>query len=49
MNQLDEKKQQFIVLPKTSYRHLYSLQNLHSDKLAKTVNKVLKKEFVLVK
>ena len=49
MDQVDKKKQQFVVLPKTGYRHLYSLQNLHSDKLVKTVNKVLKKEFVLVK
>jgi len=49
MNQENEKKQQFIVLPKIGYRHPYSLQNLHSDKLIKTVNKVLKKEFVLVK
>jgi hypothetical protein len=49
MNQVEKKKHQFIVLPKTGYRHLYSLQNLHSDKLVRTVNKVLKKEFVLVK
>jgi hypothetical protein len=49
MNQTEKRKQQFIVLPKIGYRHLYSLQNLQSDKLVKTVNKVLKKECVLVK
>ncbi len=43
------KKEQYIPLPKKTYWHLYSLQNLESDKLAKTVNKILKREYVLVK
>ncbi len=36
-------------LPKKTYWHLYSLQNLESEKLAHIVNKVLKKEYVLIK
>lgn len=36
-------------LPKKNYWHLYSLQNLEGDKLAKIVNKILRKEFVLIK
>ncbi len=36
-------------LPKKTYWHLYSLQTLESDKLAKIVNKILKNEFVLIK
>ena len=36
-------------LPRKTYWHLYSLQSLESDKLAKIVNKVLKHEFVLIK
>ncbi len=36
-------------LPKKTYWHLYSLQTLHSEKLAHIVNKVLKQEYVLIK
>ncbi len=38
-----------ITMPKKTYWHLYSLQTLQSDKLVKIVNKVLKKEYVLIK
>ncbi len=34
---------------KKTYWHLYSLQSLESEKLARIVNKVLKKEYVLIK
>lgn len=36
-------------LPKKNYWHLYSLQNLEGDKLAKIVNKILRKEYLLIK
>ncbi|MBU8932913.1 MAG: hypothetical protein KOO62_02790 [candidate division Zixibacteria bacterium] len=36
-------------LPKKMYWHLYSLQMLQSDKLARIVDKVLKREYVLIK
>ena len=35
--------------PKKTYWHLYSLQSLESEKFAKVVNKILKREFVLIK
>lgn len=46
---ITKKKRVFSGLPKKTYWHLYSLQNLHSEKLAKIVNKVLKHEYVLIK
>ncbi len=36
-------------LPKKTYWHLYSLQTLESDKLARIVNKILNREYVLIK
>ncbi len=44
-----KKKRIFTGLPKKSYWHLYSLQSLQSEKLAKVVNKVLREEYVLIK
>jgi len=44
-----KKKRVFTGLPKKTYWHLYSLQNLQSEKLARIVNKVLKQEYVLIK
>jgi hypothetical protein len=36
-------------LPRKTYWHLYSLQNLEGDKLARIVNKILKREYVVIK
>jgi len=36
-------------IPKKTYWHLYSLQSLESDKFAKVVNKILRKEYTLIK
>ena len=44
-----KKKEQYMPIAKKTYWHLYSLQNLESEKLAETVNKILKREYVLVK
>lgn len=44
-----KQKNELIMVPKKTYWHLYSLQNLEADKLVETVNKVLKREFVLIK
>ena len=44
-----KKKSAFVPLPRKTYWHLYSLQNLESEKLVVIVNKVLKKEYVLIK
>jgi len=45
----EKKKPKTTPLPKKSYWHLYSLQNLGSEKLIKVVNKILKQEYHLVK
>lgn len=49
MTQGQKKTQTYVPLPRKTYWHLYSLQNLESEKLAIIVNKVLKKEYVLIK
>ena len=49
MEAVKKKKRQLMTVPKKTYWHLYSLQNLESEKLAVIVNKVLKKEYVLIK
>lgn len=36
-------------LPKKTFWHLYSLQGLESEKFVKVVNKILKKEYTLIK
>ena len=36
-------------LPHKTYWHLYSLQNMESEKLVRIVNKILKREYVLIK
>jgi hypothetical protein len=46
---MSEKKKKVVGLPKKTYWHIYSLQNLNSEKLIRVVNKVLKKEFMLIK
>lgn len=37
------------LMPKKTYWHLYSLQALQSKQLAKVINKVLQREYVLIK
>ena len=44
-----KKKRGRLGLPKKTYWHLYSLQNLQSEKLAIVVEKVLKREYILIK
>jgi hypothetical protein len=36
-------------MPEKNYWHVYSLQTLNSEKFIKVVNKILKKEFILIK
>lgn len=43
------KKRKSTTIPRKTYWHLYSLQELESAKLIEVVNKVLKKEYQLVK
>lgn len=43
------KSKKPVRLPKKTCWHLYSLQALQADKLIQIINKVLKREFTLVK
>lgn len=43
------KKKDSYVMPPKIYWHLYSLQGLQSEKLVKVINKILRKEFMLIK
>ncbi|MCP4684363.1 MAG: hypothetical protein GY867_02845 [bacterium] len=45
----DSKKKRPAALPKKTYWHLYSLQTMQSEKLARIVDKILRKEYVLIK
>jgi predicted nucleotidyltransferase component of viral defense system len=49
MTTVAKKKRVFTGLPRKTYWHLYSLQNLQAEKLAKIVNKVLSRDYVLIK
>jgi hypothetical protein len=44
-----KKKQKKFVMPHKTYWHLYSLQNLTSEKLTQVVNKVLRSDYQLIK
>lgn len=44
-----KKDKKHVPLPKKTYWHLYSLQNLTSEKLTAVVNKVLRSEYQLIK
>ena len=35
--------------PEKTYWHIYSLQTLNSEKFIKVVNKILKREYILIK
>lgn len=43
------KKKDVFVLPRKIYWHLYSLQSLSGEKFIKVVNKILNKDFQLIK
>lgn len=44
-----EQKKRAVTMPKKTYWHLYSLQTMEGDKLAKIVNKILRREYILIK
>ena len=49
MAETKKKKKMHVGLPAKTYWHLYSLQSLQADKLIRTVNKVLRREYSLIK
>ena len=46
---MSEKKEPAVRKSEKKYWHLYSLQTLNSDKFIKVVNKILRKEYQLIK
>jgi len=44
-----QKKKKTVLLPRKIYWHLYSLQGLNGEKFIKVVNKILRKEYQLIK
>ena len=44
-----DKKDNKVALSPKRYWHVYSLQSLQVEKLTKIVNKVLRREYVLIK
>ena len=46
---MSANKKEIYIMPRKIYWHLYSLQNLNSEKFIKVVNKVLNKEYRLIK
>jgi len=44
-----KKKKEIYVMPRKIYWHLYSLQNLNSEKFIRVVDKILRKEYQLIK
>lgn len=45
----NRRKVKGVYLPKKTYWHLYSLQSIGSEKLVKIVNKILRREYQLIK
>jgi len=46
---MSKKRPEVNIPDEKRYWHLYSLQNLSSDKFVRIVNKILKKEYQLIK
>jgi len=44
-----KKRKPILRRPRKTYWHLYSLQNLNSEKFVKVVDKILRNEFHLIK
>ena len=49
VKEMRKRKKDNVKLPKKTYWHLYSLQTLESEKFVKVVNKILRKEYILIK
>ena len=46
---MSKKSKADLKVSRKTYWHLYSLQNLNSEKLVKVVNKILRNEYHLIK
>jgi hypothetical protein len=48
-NRMPKRRKSNYKMPEKTYWHIYSLQTLNSEKFIKVVNKILKKEYILIK
>ena len=48
-NRMPKRRKSNYKMPEKTYWHIYSLQTLNSEKFVKVVNKILKKEYILIK
>jgi hypothetical protein len=49
LEQMPRRRKSDYKKPEKTYWHIYSLQNLNSEKFIKVVNKILKREYILIK
>ena len=48
-NRMPRRRKSNYKMPEKTYWHMYSLQTLNSEKFIKVVNKILKREYILIK
>jgi hypothetical protein len=48
-NRMPKRRKSNYKMPEKNYWHIYSLQTLNSEKFIKVVNKILKREYILIK
>jgi hypothetical protein len=48
-NRMPKRRKSNYKMPEKTYWHIYSLQTLNSEKFIRVVNKILKKEYILIK
>jgi hypothetical protein len=48
-NRMPKRRKSNYKVPEKNYWHIYSLQTLNSEKFIKVVNKILKREYILIK
>jgi predicted RNA methylase len=46
---MTKKKKEEYKLPEKIYWHIYSLQSLNAEKFVRVVDKILRKEYILIK
>jgi len=49
LKKMPKRRKSDYKMPEKHYWHVYSLQTLNSEKFIKVVNKILKKEYILIK
>lgn len=49
LKKMPKRRKSNYKMPEKNYWHIYSLQTLNSEKFIKVVNKILKREYILIK